>query len=109
MTQTDLLTLTAVRTSTPFRRNGRTVVPLQDGSVRVDLFGAPLLTVNAQRTAIDLDGSALPTRKSSRTSNVILSAFTTCRVLTREGRWFIQTPDKELIPFTGMTGSVPTM
>jgi len=107
MTQTDLLTVTAVRTCRPFRRNGRSVVPLPDGSVRVDLYGAPLLTVNAQRTTIDLDGDALPTRKSSRTSNAILRAFSQCRVLTRDKQWFIETADRELIPFSGKLASIP--
>lgn len=106
MTQTDFLTATAVVSGRPARRNGREVRRSENGRMDVLLHGAPLLSVIPEAATIEIDGGALPTRKSTRAANAVLASFTPCRVLTRNSRWYIRTGDGELLDYTGRIAEV---
>lgn len=101
MNQSDFIIATAARSGRPAKRNGREVRRGPDGSVDVLLHGAPLLSVRPGGDTIEIDGDALPSRKSTRAANAVLSTCTDCRVKTQRGRWLLKTGDGRMLDYTG--------
>lgn len=106
MNTTDSITRTAVLEKTLLRINNREVIPLPNGNIQVFLHGKPILTIRGADDTVDINGTAMMTKKSSRLINSILSLFTDYKVTTRNGNWFLISPTRVFTPFSGKTITV---
>lgn len=102
-----MLTAAAVRSYNPLKVNDREVSVLDGDAVKVRLHGRPCLALYKRSGILQIDGATLPTRKSCRLVNAVLSQYGPYRVFTRRGKWYLETPEGEHMPFTGKLVSVP--
>ena len=108
MTRSDMMTAAAVTTGSPLEMNGRRV-ETERGVTTVSLHGSPCLRVERMRGRVTLLGDTLPTRKSCRMMNAVLSQLGAGAVSTREGRWRHTAPDGTVEDFSGEELPVPIM
>lgn len=107
MTRSDMLTAAAVRAYNPLKVNDREVTVLDGDAVKVRLHGRPCLALYKGAGILQIDGATLPTRKSCRLVNAVLAQYGPYRAFTRDGKWYLKTPEGEHIPFTDKLISVP--
>ena len=106
MTKSDFLTATAVFNKHPATYNNREVRCTVEGRVDVLLHKKLLLSWYPETKTAEIDGKALPTRKSSRLANAIISQFSPCRVYSKDKRWFLKTGSGEKLEYTNGTAEV---
>ena len=92
MNNTDSMTVAAIRANLPLKFNNRQVIRENDVTT-VLLHGSPCLQINHASSVITLSGHCMTSRKSSRMMNAILSSYTSYRVYSKKGRWFLLTHD----------------
>lgn len=108
MTRSDMMTAAAVMTGAPLEMNGRTVTT-ERGVTTVWLHRTPCLRVARTEGTVTLSGETLPTRKSCRMMNAVLSQLGAGAVATRCGKWEHRAPDGDVTPFSGSELTVPIM
>jgi hypothetical protein len=108
MTRSDMMTAAAVTTGASLEMNGRTV-STERGRTTVSLHGTACLSVSRTEGTVTLSGDALPTRKSCRMMNAVLSQLGAGEVMTREGRWLHRDARGRLTPFSGRDLTVPIL
>lgn len=103
-----MMTAAAVTTGTPLEMNARTVVR-EDGVTTVCLHGVPCLRINTRKGTVMISGEALPTRKTCRMMNAVLSRLGAGTVFTRKGEWEYRSTDGTRSRFTDGALTVPIL
>ena len=106
MTNTELIMLAAIDSRVPLKRNDREIVIGTD-SVSVNLHGERVAELLAGRGELLLDGRTQVSRKSARVLNSLLTHYTPCSILSRDGSWYLKLKGGSTVPVSGRTVRIP--